>query len=406
MDCLAGLAGPTQLGGLRDPRLLVASFQEHACRRRCLGLPSCDFVCDALFGFDGGRHGEFTKNASTAELRHRDWLLLYRVLTGHRLRIRDCSDEGCVATLPDVSPGGGGAVQGLSISCPIYNPITAECLARTSLHVPRACSAVHPMVLDAFRSTSNGVLCDGCMESVHAAAFKVEAMLSASVSMSARGRKQSIRHAFSALQTDAERLLVMDYLQTSGGESGSVFVDDLRIRPSFRWALELTVRSVDAVARELGVVFEGGPGSKATVSFEGVSAEVVSVAAQRLQGSLFGETRRVVGSGTWLGIPEQAVNVCLPSLSLSATDVSIRNRAVRLPIVQSVGSMAAVALRVAVARAERCPWPLFARREFLRRGEAKVAYILPFTVGVQVAGARLVSIQAKWTLAAITGRSA
>ena len=68
--------------------------------------------------------------------------------------------------------------------------------------------------------------------------------------------------------------------------------------------------------------------------------------------------------------------------------------------------MAAVALRVAVARAERCPWPLFARREFLRRGEAKVAYMLPFTVGVQVAGTRLVSIQAKWALAAITGRSA
>ena len=94
MDCLAGLAGPTQIGGLRVPRLLVASFQEHACRRRFLGLPSCDFVCDALFGVDGGRHGEFMKIASTAELRHRDWLLLYRVLTGHRLRTRDCSDEG------------------------------------------------------------------------------------------------------------------------------------------------------------------------------------------------------------------------------------------------------------------------------------------------------------------------
>ena len=39
------------------------------------------------------------------------------------------------------------------------------------------------------------------------------------------------------------------------------------------------------------------------------------------------------------------------------------------------------------------------------RAEAKVAYLLPLVLGVQVAGARVVSIQARWALAALTGRS-
>ena len=46
-----------------------------------------------------------------------------------------------------------------------------------------------------------------------------------------------------------------------------------------------------------------------------------------------------------------------------------------------------------------------ARRYYLARGEAKLSYLLPFVIGVQTAGVRITNIQARWGLAAITGRT-
>ncbi len=48
---------------------------------------------------------------------------------------------------------------------------------------------------------------------------------------------------------------------------------------------------------------------------------------------------------------------------------------------------------------------MLARPYYLARAEAKVSYLLPLVMGVQVAGARIVSIQARWALAAVTGRT-
>ena len=81
------------------------------------------------------------------------------------------------------------------------------------------------------------------------------------------------------------------------------------------------------------------------------------------------------------------------------------NQAVRLRILRRVSVQAAIALRVACVRALRSPWPLLARRYYLARAAAKLAYLLPLTVGTQVSGLRVVNIQSRWALAAITGRT-
>ena len=62
-------------------------------------------------------------------------------------------------------------------------------------------------------------------------------------------------------------------------------------------------------------------------------------------------------------------------------------------------------MRVAVTQAQCCPWPLLARRFYQSRADAKLAYLLPLTVGIQIAGVRLINLQARWALAAITGRT-
>ena len=180
---LACAAGVMQLGGLRDARAVVAARQEAAALRRDMELPSVEINVDARFGYDGGRHARFMENATLAEADSRDWLLCHRLLTGHRIRIRDCTDAGCIATLPDVSPGGGGSVQGLSLSGPLYNPLPVACEAWVLAAVPRACTFLPAVLLRAYHMTRDSLpdgLWSGSVQSSCAAAWAMEKLLSAS----------------------------------------------------------------------------------------------------------------------------------------------------------------------------------------------------------------------------------
>jgi hypothetical protein len=81
------------------------------------------------------------------------------------------------------------------------------------------------------------------------------------------------------------------------------------------------------------------------------------------------------------------------------------NANVRLRILKKVSVSGSIAFRVAITQASRCPWPLLARRYYLQRAEAKLSYLLPLVIGVQVAGLRITNMQSRWALAAITGRA-
>ena len=145
-----------QQGGLRDPRAVVIARQEAAARRRTMQLPNCELNVDARFGFDGGRHCRLMDNVSLATRDSRDWLLTHRLLTGHRLLIRECSDAGCIATLPPVPASGGGSIQGLSLSGPLYNPLPVACESWVLASVPRATTHVSPLLLQAFHLARDG----------------------------------------------------------------------------------------------------------------------------------------------------------------------------------------------------------------------------------------------------------
>lgn len=116
-----------------------------------------------------------------------------------------------------------------------------------------------------------------------------------------------------------------------------------------------------------------------------------------LSGILQGDTPAIVEQLMWLGLPD--------GVAPNADSASSANCAARARILSRVCAMASCAAKVAVSRAERCPWLLFARVMYLRHAPSKVMYSLPFVLGVNFAGARLVTVHAKWALTAVTGQT-
>ena len=403
---LIELAGATQLGGLRDPRLIVVARDEAACRRRHAGLPNANLAGDARFGYDGGRQARFMASASAARPSDRDWLLTDRLLTGHRLMIRDYSDEGCVALIPVSNAGGGGTIQGISISGPLYNPTTVECVNWSAAMVPFACTDVHPVVAEAFRRTRTlepEGYWHATAEDAQSVAWAIErAIYEAETADNAATLLERCVGWMSALATDAERLLVLDMIGQSGGEARVAFVDDFKARYSSPWAAKQGGIGISNDARHNGVVYEGGQKGKLVVTLDGFPPGVAEDAELRFGPFMQGEFPRAAEVHELLGMPEGSSRQ-LPAY-LPARKPALTNKACRVLALKKIGVQSAIGLRVAVGKATECPWPLVARRYYLSRLDAKVAYLTPMVIGLRAAGLRVTSIQAKWALAAITGQ--
>ena len=80
----------------------------------------------------------------------------------------------------------------------------------------------------------------------------------------------------------------------------------------------------------------------------------------------------------------------------------IRDDAVRTSL--QIGWKGAIALRSACAAATQSPWPFLARRFYLARADAKIAYIGPLALADPLFGFRLGSLQSRWALAVLLGR--
>ena len=287
---LAAVASTMQPGGLRDARAVVIARQEAAAHRRANGLPNCELSVGARFGYDGGRHARFLRNVSLATHDSRDWLLCHRILTGHRLKIRVSRRKGCIGTLPNVAPGGGGTVQGLSISGPLYGPIPVQCAEWVLSAVPAACSNIDPALLKAYDKTKDDQvdgIWQGCLQATYAAAWHIEKILS-----DRRAGNQcddalvlDVASVLSQLNTDVERLLVIDMLADSREDAVSAIVDDLKLRFSSPWALTFGCQALSQGASNLGIVYECGGGGKTVAIFDGLSEEAESSAAAMLHNS-------------------------------------------------------------------------------------------------------------------------
>ena len=404
---LVQLAGASQLGGLRDPRMVVVARDQAACKRRRIDLPSAELAGDARFGYDGGRHCRFMESSSAAGSSDRDWLLTHRLLTGHTLHVRDCNENGCMSLIPVPNAGGGGTIQGLSISGPLYNPTTVACAQWSAAAVPFACTEVHPVVCEAYK----------CTRTLEPEGYwRGNAFHARSVAWAIERAIDEARHArtselsllnkcvdwMRALCTDAERLLALDMLGEAGGEAISAFVDDLQARYSSPWSLKLGTSAVSDGARHNGVVYEAGPTGKTLVLFDGFPAEATANITTQLGPVMLGNVPRPALCHDLLGVPGSFA----PSSAahwLKRTPALV-NRASRGPILSKIGVRAAVGIRAAAGKATECPWPLIARRFYLGSVEAKISYLAPLVIGLHSAGLRVTAIQARCALAAVTGQ--
>ena len=172
-------------------------------------------------------------------------------------------------------------------------------------------------------------------------------------------------------------------LDDSSGEAASAYVDDLKLRVSSPWATQPAAQQLGRAAEHNGVVYECGADGKSTVSIEGVPNDALPLVEQLMNGTIQSGTPSLASvndDNAFLGVPDG-----LPPLRCDGSPQRCpcsANQAVRLRILKRISTNAAVALRVSVVRVFRSPWPLLARRYYLSRAASKLAYLLPFSIGV------------------------
>ena len=85
-----------------------------------MGLPTVESNADARSGFDGGRHARVLRQLHNIGIKPNDWLLVRSLLNRYTMTILVIGDQGEVTSLLCHKPSGGGMVQGLSMSSPLY----------------------------------------------------------------------------------------------------------------------------------------------------------------------------------------------------------------------------------------------------------------------------------------------
>ena len=111
--------------------------------RQQMGLPTAESNADARYGFDGGCHAQVLKQLHVLGVKPNDWLLIRNLLKRYTMAIQVKNSQGEVTYLACQTPGGGGMVQGLSISSPlhtllprIYQELVETSPRRNNTHTP------------------------------------------------------------------------------------------------------------------------------------------------------------------------------------------------------------------------------------------------------------------------------
>ena len=152
-------------------------------------------------------------------------------------------------------------------------------------------------------------------------------------------------HTLEQLNTDAERLMVLDALDNPTAEAASAYVDDLKMRFSSPWSLSLGTCSLDLAARHYGVVYECGQDGKSTASFEGLPPDTSTHSL--LHNALQDGTPHMATPTddlAFLGVPD-GLPLCRADGAQQITAKSA-NTAVRSRTLRRISINAAIAMRV------------------------------------------------------------
>ncbi|CAK0899940.1 unnamed protein product, partial [Prorocentrum cordatum] len=360
---LIGLAGPAQTGGRCDPRGQVVVLREWSVARRNLGLPTCDLVMGARFGYDGGSHSQVLLQAHRAGTRPRDWLLLDALLRKHRLFVRIADPGRPASRLGPVEHTGGGMVQGVGISGMAYTLLPRHLEEAVAAVVPAPCLHRHPAALVAFKDAADGDLSpwrDFSIPDVLVRGERMRAALRTSLGgRLGRSAQAIVDELFRRCQSDAERLMLLDLS-------------------------EQAVAAVHSYATNHGVVFQCDS-DKNVVYVDGVPDAARSALQARLEGALQEGTPAVAQQVKNLGVLESA--------GISGAAAVLRQLERRAATLSSGINH----------RALQSQWPLAARRLFYARALMTVAFLLPLTIECSSAALRLNRLQSRWIHAVVHG---
>ena len=381
--------GPLQLGGRSDPRSHILRFRVASSSRASLSLPSADTQGDARFGYGGGRHAQITLQLGHANIRPRNLLLFVSLLSKHVLRVRVSSGNGVIGLLEPVQLKGGGMVQGLGISNPGYNLLPAHLQSRILSAVPLACTRVAPPLLAAYYSARKDDVHYNMsldVDNVRFRVWRLQKALDTAKGVWTATVRATASSILGACESDAERLLIFDWMRALDLPLVALFTDDFRTCSSSPACNLLVVSAVSSYARERGIVYECGPTEKSTISFEGLPAELDASAMAAHLNCLQGGTPTISPPvGRFLGAPEAAKK---PAYEAAQDAIAQRD---------------AVVSRGTCAAASSLQWPLAARRLYFTHGRSTVEYLLPLTVEHPRAAYRLNCLQERWAHAVLVG---
>jgi len=410
-----------QIGGRKDGRFHIITAWEATSHRRAFQLPTVDFLVDARFGYDGGRHGQLLMAAKHAQLRPREWLLLFRMLAKVRIHLRCRNETGTYAILDAIPQEAGGTVQGLSISGECYGALPVYAAVKVAERVPAPCTKPHPVPLEAYRVTCDNESWNGdvYIEDLVVRADVILALLATENQADRTAVHTTVRNIFQACASDAERLLLLDMTAEESGPQSQLFVDDGRFRTSCATAAAWVADGLTEYAECHGVVFPTGPKEKCVVVADHNGESSAAALSQTLHERLQGGTPTVVPKAEQLGVPvgrrieKKAPLAVQPRMGVpqNVNRLPQCEAASRAPtaaddadlILRKVERKGALAIRTVVVRSRIDAWPLVARRYYFQRAACQVAYLAPLTVPAPTAGKRITNLQVRWAVAVMSG---
>jgi hypothetical protein len=384
--CISAFVGPAQLGGSRDGRFLIISLGENLAARRQMGLPTCDLLTDARYGYDGGRHAQVLLQLHSAGISVRDWLLVDSLFTKFRMVLRVTSGGRCGGLVGPVLHEDGGMIQGLSPSGPMYCCLPRRLQEWVRSAVAPACSTVHPVLLRAYHRVTSGGLSVSLpfdLDAIVPLVWRAERVLLTVLDDSAL--EDTLVAVLEECRSDAERLALLDALDATESCGDALFIDDARFRVSSPAAMLVATRATSLYAEVTGVVFESGSNGKSSVIVDDISVTARNELQEALSGMLQLGSPPVTTKCTFLGVAEDSALIPADAV---LKQVEQRGRAMLAKVVE---------------RSYCDGWPLVARKFYLDRATASVAYLLPLTICSPSAGLRLRALQTRWAHAVMVG---
>ena len=215
------------------------------------------------------------------------------------------------------------------------------------------------------------------LDDIRLRAWRLEALLEQSPSPWPSDTIEKAKLLFERCVSDAERLLLLDWVAPRHVVALALFIDDVRAMFSSPAACIIGIRAIETYAVERGLVFESGNKEKSIVLPDGLSDIGRSALQLALTGCLQAGTPTVVTETMSMGV---AKNTRLGDAQ--ATLAQIERRGAQI----SRGTCTAAAGVL---------WPLAARRLYFSRAHSAVAHLLPFVVGYQHTAFRLNALQGR-----------